>query len=126
MLYYCQSFFALTTEDSYSHFLLCKLTVNSAVNFQPAAGEAELPPYNSSQILQEAFNLRVRLNEDAESDDFRVQTQQPVLVAFVEALQEYMEQTSTSLFVPETGGRAVVNAEYVLSPLICRGLSLII
>lgn len=55
----------------------------------------------------------MRLNEDAESDDFRVQTQQPVLVAFVEALQEYMEQTSTSLFVPETSGQAVVNAEYV-------------
>ncbi|KAK7418450.1 hypothetical protein QQX98_003942 [Neonectria punicea] len=88
-----------------------------AVNFQPAAGQAELPPYNSSQILQEAFNLRVRLTEDAESDDVRVQTQQPVLEAFVKALQEYMEQTSTSLFVPETSGRVVGNAGTAVSSL---------
>ncbi|KAH7013131.1 Quino protein amine dehydrogenase [Ilyonectria destructans] len=75
-----------------------------AINFQPS-GQTELPPYNSSQILQEAFNLRVRLNEDSENDDLRVQTHQPALIEFVEALQEYMEQTSTSLFVPETSGR---------------------
>ncbi|KAH6886227.1 Quino protein amine dehydrogenase [Thelonectria olida] len=65
-----------------------------AINFQPSSGENDLPAYSDSQILREAQNLRGRLMEDAENDDFRVQAQLNVLVEFIDALQEYMEQTS--------------------------------
>ncbi|KAF4459046.1 ribosome assembly 4 [Fusarium albosuccineum] len=67
-----------------------------AINSQPNDGERELPGYNSSQILQEALNLRSRLREDSDSEDFRVQSQRPILSEYVEAIQEFIERTSTA------------------------------
>ncbi|KAH7161724.1 Quino protein amine dehydrogenase [Dactylonectria macrodidyma] len=69
-------------------------TLLYTVNFQPAS-RSELPPYNSSQLLQEARDLRAKLDADAESDDARVQTHQPGLIEFVQALQEYMDQSGS-------------------------------
>lgn len=66
----------------------------SAINFQPSSSEDALPAYSDSQILSEAQTLRGRLADDAENDDFRVQYQVKVLVEFIDALQEYMQQTS--------------------------------
>ncbi|KAJ4324072.1 hypothetical protein N0V84_004038 [Fusarium piperis] len=67
-----------------------------AINTEPHDGRRELPGYSSSQILQEAVSLRSRVEEDSDSEDFRVQSQRPVLSEFADAIQEYIEQTSTA------------------------------
>lgn len=79
---------------------------NSTVNFQPAS-RSELPPYDTLQILQEARDLRAKLDIDLESDDVRVQTHQPELIEFVQALHEYMDQSGNSSGSAANNGRSL-------------------
>ncbi|KAM5356826.1 hypothetical protein ACJ41O_003472 [Fusarium nematophilum] len=74
-----------------------------AINSQPTDGNQELPGYTSSQILQEALSLRARLREDSDSEDFRVQSQRPVLSEFVEAIQEFVDNISAPSSTPPAG-----------------------
>lgn len=75
-----------------------------AINHQP---DAELPPYDSSQILQATYTLRDRLDHDSDNEDSRVQSQRTLLTEFVEALNEFIEQTSTSVIQPRDRGASL-------------------
>lgn len=88
---------------------LCPL---SATNFQPNANDNELPPYDSTQIVQEIMNLRARLRSDSDSDEPRVHVQRPLVSEFADTLQQYIERTSSTLVVPGNtngGSRCVIS-----------------
>ncbi|KFA78264.1 hypothetical protein S40288_02658 [Stachybotrys chartarum IBT 40288] len=70
---------------------------------QPAP--SELPPYQSSQVLQTIGNLRTRLNADIDGDA-RADRQRPALVDFLDNVRRFMEQSSPNLLAPPIEGNA--------------------
>ncbi|KAI1072936.1 hypothetical protein LB507_009062 [Fusarium sp. FIESC RH6] len=67
-----------------------------AINSQPHDGQRELPGYSSSQILQEAANIRTKYLGESDSEDFRVESQRVIITEFLEAVHEFISESSSA------------------------------
>ncbi|KAI9150213.1 ribosome assembly [Paramyrothecium foliicola] len=61
---------------------------------QPPPGSSDLPPYQVTQIIQMVVNIRARATDNNE------QTPEPALLELLDSVQQFVEQTSSSLAVP--------------------------
>ena len=84
---YCKS------SDSYMKQILM---LGRAINSQPHDGQRELPGYSSSQILQEAANIRTKYLGESDSEDFRVESQRVIITEFLEAVHEFISESSSA------------------------------
>ena len=67
-----------------------------AINSQPHDGQRELPGYSSSQILQEAANIRTKYLGESDSEDFRVESQRVIITEFLEAVHDFISESSSA------------------------------
>lgn len=68
----------------------------------PSQGDegSELPPYQSTQLLHETLRLRMRLVSLASNEENQCAHLRPVILQFIDHLQNHIGRSSSSLPVP--------------------------
>lgn len=91
-------------------------TPPSAENPQDVS--SELPSYQSTQLLQDTVNLRLRTTNISPPAHSTFDSLKPAVVDFVDTLQAYIEESTGTLIVPPVGdGNISGNIRYTSVPM---------